>query len=148
MGEENFYVTYKYILAAIFAWIVAQGLKYVFSKYSKKSMRTYRHLYISGGMPSAHSATVMAVSILIGLTEGFGTSIFALSLLLATIVMYDAMMVRRSVGEQGEVLIEMIKKSNKNSGHLPYFARGHKPIEVFCGAVLGCIVAIIFYILV
>lgn len=145
MGEENLYITYRYLMAAVLGWISAQGLKYIFARYNRRSARTYRNLYISGGMPSAHSATVASVTVVIGLVEGFGSSIFALSLLLSAIVMYDAMMVRRSVGEQGEFLLKVIQKEHLDKNGLPYFARGHKPIEVLAGAVLGSIIGCIVY---
>lgn len=64
------------------------------------TLKHFRELYISGNMPSAHSATTMSLTTLIGLSEGIDSVIFALAAL-AAVVMYDALMVRRSVGEQG-----------------------------------------------
>jgi len=94
-----------YILAAIFSWLVAQGLKYIFATVKGKKLGSMRQLYLSGGMPSAHSASVVALLVVIGFKDGTDTAIFGLALLFAAVVMYDAIMVRRSSGEQGTALM-------------------------------------------
>lgn len=96
-------------------------------------------------MPSAHSATVMALAASIGMYEGFDSAIFAASLVLAAIVMYDAMMVRRSSGKQGEILTRLVKKIDGKDTYVPYFAKGHEPLEVAAGAVLGVIIGVVVY---
>jgi len=130
-----------YVVAVMCAWIVAQGLKYILSGIkSKNFMGNFRQLYLSGSMPSAHSASVVALMAIIGLREGTSSSIFALSLLFAAVVMYDAVMVRRSSGEQGEAVTNLIKESNSKI-KLPRVAKGHTPIEVLAGAAVGLLVA-------
>ena len=126
-----------YIIAVISAWIIAQGLKYVLSSIRNKSFkRNVRQLYLSGNMPSAHSATVIALLTVIGVKDGIDTAIFAIATLFSSIVMYDAMMVRRSSGEQGKALTELIKENNSKI-RLPRVAKGHSPIEVLVGAIIG-----------
>lgn len=93
-------------------------------------------------MPSAHSATVMAVLIVIGFKDGFGSAVFGLALLFASVVMYDAMMVRRSSGEQGLALTALIKEQ-KSKVRLPRVAKGHTPFEVLGGAVVGVLIGIV-----
>jgi len=130
-----------YIIAVICAWIVAQGLKYILSGIkSKNFMGNFRQLYLSGSMPSAHSASVVALTAIIGLREGTSSSIFALSLLFAAVVMYDAVMVRRSSGEQGYALTKLIKET-KSKINLPRVAKGHTPMEVLAGVAVGLLVA-------
>ena len=99
-----------YLIAPILGWIAAQGGKYVVAIVKGRSVRKLQSLYISGGMPSAHSATVMALVTVIGMKEGFDSSLFGLGIVFAAVVMYDAMMVRRSSGRQGDVINRMIKE--------------------------------------
>jgi acid phosphatase family membrane protein YuiD len=101
---------------------------------------------MSGGMPSSHSATVVAMATIIGLHDGIGSGLFALSALFALIVMYDAMKVRRSSGEQGEAIRELIKEQ-KSKVKLPRAAKGHTPMEVIAGASLGFVVGVIVFLL-
>ncbi len=132
-----------YIIAIVTAWVAAQGLKYIVSSLKSHSFKkSFRQLYLSGNMPSAHSATVVALLILIGTKEGVGSAIFGLALLFSAIVMYDAVMVRRSSGEQGKAITEMIL-ATKSKIDLPRVAKGHTPIEVLVGALVGAIVGFI-----
>lgn len=132
-----------YIIAIAIAWIVAQGLKYIVGSLKSHSFKkNFRQLYLSGNMPSAHSATVVALLVLVGSREGIGSAIFGLTLLFSAIVMYDAVMVRRSSGEQGKAITEMIL-ATKSKIDLPRVAKGHTPIEVLAGALVGAIVGFI-----
>ena len=76
-----------YLLAALGAWVVAQGSKYLISVAKSRSVRKFRSLYISGGMPSAHSATVVAVLMVVALRDGIESGVFGVAALLAAIVM-------------------------------------------------------------
>lgn len=128
-----------YILAIIAAWALAQGAKYIVAVVQSGKIRNFRHLYLSGNMPSAHSASVVALLTVVGGTEGVDSAVFAVALLFAAIVMYDAIMVRRSSGEQGRILIKLLKEQ-KSSLPLPRVAKGHTPLEVAAGALLGLVV--------
>lgn len=133
-----------YIIAAISGWIFAQLIKYVIASVRKGDPASPRRLYLSGGMPSAHSATVTALTLLIGLKDGWGSPLFAVSLTFASVVIYDAIMVRRSSGEQGESLTALIKEQKSNV-RLPHVSKGHSPIEVLAGMILGMIIATAVY---
>jgi hypothetical protein len=87
-------------------------------------------------MPSSHSAITVALATLIGFTEGTDTAVFALAALFAAVVMYDAVMVRRSSGEQGTAIMSLIEEL-KSKINLPRAAKGHEPLEVAVGAILG-----------
>lgn len=134
-----------YIFAIAVAWFVAQGMKYVIAAVKGKTLNSLRHLYLSGNMPSSHSATVMALLMVIGLRDGVSSGLFGLAALFAAIVMYDAMMVRRSSGEQGEAIQALIRES-KSKVPLPRAARGHTPLEVVVGAILGVGVGYIVFL--
>lgn len=131
-----------YVIAAIAGWAVAQSLKYVIQSIKGRGFKSVRQLYLSGSMPSAHSATVVAVLIVIGFKDGFGSAVFGLALLFASVVMYDAMMVRRSSGEQGQALTALIKEQ-KSKVSLPRVAKGHTPFEVLGGVVVGVLIGIV-----
>lgn len=133
-----------YLIAIIAGWVIAQGLKYVFAVVRQRSFRQLRQLYLSGNMPSSHSATVVALVTVIALIDGVQSPIFAVAALFAAIVMYDAMMVRRSSGEQGLAIQELIK-SLKSSVRLPRAAKGHTPLEVLVGALLGVTIGVVVF---
>lgn len=134
-----------YFLAVIVGWIVAQGSKYIIVAVKDSSLKNFRQLYLSGNMPSAHSTTVAALLTVIALRDGLGSGLFGLATLFAAIVMYDAMMVRRSSGEQGEALQALIKEQ-KSKIPLPRAARGHTPLEVVVGAILGTLIGYIVFL--
>ena len=134
-----------YIIAIIAAWLVAQGAKYLIIAVKQRSFRSFRQLYLSGNMPSAHSASVVALCALIGLRDGFDTGLFGLAALFAGVVMYDAVMVRRSSGEQGMALQSLIKEQKSNVP-LPRAAKGHTPVEVLVGAVLGAVIGSVVFL--
>ncbi len=131
-----------FLIAAAIAWIAAQLLKYIFAVIRHRSVRQYRQFYLSGSMPSAHSATVVAMATVIGIYEGVDSAIFALSVLFAAVVMYDALMVRRSSGEQGVAILRLLKDIKSNIVP-PRVAKGHLPTEVVAGALLGFLIGIL-----
>lgn len=133
-----------YLLAALVGWIVAQGGKYLIAVTKSHSAREFRSLYISGGMPSAHSATVVAVTTVVALKDGVESGLFGVAALFAAVVMYDAMMVRRSSGRQGDILAQLLLDV-KSKIAVPRFAKGHEPAEVFVGAVLGVVIGTIVF---
>ena len=134
-----------YIIAGLAGWVVSQLAKYVIASCKRGSFASLRQLYFSGNMPSAHSATVVAVLVVIGLKDGVGSGLFGLALVFASVVLYDAMMVRRSSGEQGVALTALIKES-KSTVALPRVAMGHTPLEVVVGTLIGFAVGVIVFI--
>ena len=135
-----------YIIAILAGWIIAQGAKYVIVALKNRNFDHFRQLYLSGNMPSAHSATTVALCVVVGLRDGFGSALFAVTALLAGIVMYDAMMVRRSSGEQGLAIHALIALSKNKEIVLPRAARGHTPLEVAVGAILGVAIGAVVFL--
>lgn len=134
-----------YILAAAVSWVVAQGMKYIFASMKGKKLGSMRQLYLSGGMPSAHSASVIALLVVIGFKDGIDSAIFGLALLFAAVVMYDAIMVRRSSGEQG-IALRWLFHDLKLTPAAPFrTAKGHTPREVLGGMVVGLAVGFVVY---
>lgn len=125
---------YALLVAPFAGWIAAQLLKFIFTL--RKDGVSLHDAIQSGGMPSSHSAFMTSLSIAIGLTEGIDSAIFAVSLALTAIIMYDATGVRRTTGEQTVALIAIAKKTGAKI-QLHHDARGHTPIEVAAGALVG-----------
>lgn len=133
-----------YLVVGIVAWSSAQLAKYLIKSFRTKSLRQVNLLYLSGDMPSAHTATVIAMTTVIGLVDGFGSGLFALAAIFSAVVMYDAVMVRRSSGEQGAALLAYFAEI-KRKGALPRVSKGHTPLEVAVGAVWGVGVALVVF---
>lgn len=138
----------KYLITAVLAWFLAQCAKRVLNLfgYNKRVFRDGEStLLLSGGMPSGHSATVVALTTSIGLMEGVNTAVFAISSVLAAIVMYDAMKVRYSSGMQGDAINSLIVEQNSRVAKVRV-AHGHTPLEVAVGALIGVAVAgVVFF---
>jgi acid phosphatase family membrane protein YuiD len=134
-----------YILAIVSAWVLAHIIKYSIAGLRGKRLDLTHQLFISGGMPSSHAATSVAVWAVVLLREGYHSAIFGLATLVVLIVCYDAVKVRRSVGEQGNAIQEIIKKTNVKV-NVPRSAQGHTPLEVIAGSILGCVIGLVVFI--
>ena len=137
--------SYEVIVAAAAANFIAQLYKFV-SNFIRSGTVDIRWLVTTGGMPSSHSSTVVAMCTSIGLIEGFESMVFAVALCVAVVVMYDAAGVRRSAGKQAKVLNQMMEelfsKEHKFSGAKLKELLGHSPVEVLVGALLGAAVSL------
>lgn len=139
-------ISNELFISAAIAWFIAQVLKTIIHTLLTKDFNLER-MYGSGGMPSSHSSTVTALATSSILVYGVGSSEFAISAILAIIVMYDARGVRRETGIQAKVLndlIEMLKDVHNElmsiNEKLKEFV-GHTPLQVVIGALLGFIIA-------
>ena len=135
------------LVVVAIAGLLAQIIKlYVY--WIKDKELNFWHFFEAGGMPSSHSSSVTALTLGIGLTEGWGSPLFTISLVFAIIVMYDATGVRRSAGKQALILNKIIDDMYPNEriqkGKLREIL-GHDPIEVFAGAVLAVVVTLVSY---
>ena len=134
-----------YLITILLAWVSAHIIKFVISSINKERRTLRAYLFISGGMPSAHSAAVTAMVTIIGLKDGISSGLFGLALLFAVIVIYDAVKVRRSAGEQGIAIHKLLKETGSKI-KLPRVAKGHTPTEVALGAVLGAAIGIVVFL--
>lgn len=133
--------SYAYLLAPFLGWLLAQVVKNILRLFSQKGSIS-KKLFSSGDMPSAHTATVVALATVIFANEGI-SNLFALASVLAAVTIYDALVARRSIGEQGTALLRLIEKSPFAKEQLPRVALGHKPLEVVAGGVLGLVIGMI-----
>jgi acid phosphatase family membrane protein YuiD len=128
-------------------WAIAQGIKVVLGVIREKRFN-FKWLIGTGGMPSSHAAGAAALATACGLHSGFDSVSFALAAVFALVTMFDAQGVRRSAGQQAailnQVLDDMYSKGRTEADRLFEFI-GHSPLQVIIGALLGFVLAHIFY---
>ncbi|MCR4408386.1 MAG: divergent PAP2 family protein [Anaerolineae bacterium] len=127
----------------LICWAVAQALK-VFYHLTTQRKLDLRLLTSAGGMPSSHSAFVSALATAIGLREGMGSSDFAICVVFASVVMYDAAGVRRAASRQASILnriLDELFRGQPLSEERLWELIGHTPIQVVVGAIIGIVLA-------
>jgi acid phosphatase family membrane protein YuiD len=135
----------KILIAAFAAWAIAQLSKIFFELFKYRQLRLSR-IVSSGGMPSSHSALVTGLATATGRMTGLDSAAFAITIVLACIVMYDAAGVRRAVSIQARLLNQMIDEAFKGKPFAEKRLReliGHTPLQVIVGGLLGIGVALI-----
>lgn len=140
----------KIFIAAALGWLVAQVLKTLIHLLFTKTFVAER-LVGSGGMPSSHSATVCALVTATYMEHGSASFAFAMAMIMAIVVMYDAIGVRRETGIQAQLLNNIItifedmgRDELSAQDKLKEFI-GHTPFQVLIGGILGIFVAIAYY---
>ena len=135
-------------MSAATGWLTAQVLKTIIYGILNKTFNPER-MVGSGGMPSSHSATVTALATASGIQYGLGSFEFAVSAIVAIIVMYDARGVRLETGKQAQVLNEVMEILQLMGKEMSYEDKlkefvGHTPVQVVVGALLGIVIALIY----
>lgn len=131
---------YEALFVALTVPLIAQTIKFTLHLIFDKKI-DFRLFTTTGGMPSAHSAFVVGLSTTVGLICGFDSIVFAIALVNALVVMYDAAGVRRAAGRQAaclnRILDDFYKHEIQEIGGKLKELLGHTPYQVFWGAVLG-----------
>ena len=141
---------YQILILPLLSLFAAQVLKsFIKSNHQKFSVRS---LMAYSGMPSGHSALVVSLATIIGLTEKISSPLFAMSFILATIIIRDALGLRRYLGQHSHVLnilIKDLKNDQVLDQKYPHLLEriGHTPAQVLAGASLGFAVSLIGYFL-
>lgn len=133
----------KILTVALLSWLAAQSLKVIIS-IIRSGKIDYHRFIGAGGMPSSHSSLAMGLATTIGIEHGWDSTLFALALVLALIIMYDAASLRRAAGQQAEVLNKMLDELFHDGRIREERLKellGHTPLEVLAGALLGIIIA-------
>jgi len=137
----------QHIWIAVTSCLSAQVMKALIGySYSKKFDKAL--LLSTGGMPSSHSAFVVAMAASVGIAEGLHSPVFAVAMIFAIIVMYDAAGVRRAAGKHAEVinnLVERLQSIGITPAEKLKELLGHSPIEVVGGAIWGLLVTTLAY---
>ena len=139
-------LTNKWLWIPLATWLLVQLFKLIVEIFSAKDRKiNFRRILGAGGMPSSHTACITSLATSIGMSEGFGSPLFALAAVFCFIVMYDATGVRRAAGKQAAVLNKMIENDgNINIQEKLVELLGHSPFEVFVGVIVGISIGIIF----
>ena len=142
----GFFTNYL-IVSALTGWFCAQFAKVMVSIFSKDNVKFSTLLFSNGGMPSSHTATVVALCVACLIQEGVSSPLFAVSLILTAVVIIDALGVRYETGKQAQIINKIVRELF--SGKMDEFNLGlkelvgHTPFQVFVGGLLGVGVAVV-----
>ena len=139
------FVTNKYIYIPFSLWLGIQLFKVIWDLVTTKKFN-FKRILGAGGMPSSHAAVVTSLATLIGKNEGVNTPLFALSVIFAFVVMYDAAGVRRAAGKQAKLLNKIIETPGLKMEEVQeklVEVLGHTPTQVIVGAIIGIIAGLI-----
>lgn len=142
----EFFEQYKFIIIPFLVWFSIQLFKVIYDLVTTKKFN-FKRILGAGGMPSSHSAVVTSLATMIGKEYGTDTGIFALSVIFACVVMYDAAGVRRAAGKQAKLLNKIIETPGLTGIEVSERLAevlGHSPKQVMVGALIGIIVGFIF----
>ena len=145
MNELLLFIQNKYIYIPFFLWFGIQLFKLIYDLITTKKFN-FKRIMGAGGMPSSHSAVVAGITTLIGKYEGVDTPLFALSLTVAFVVMYDACGVRRAAGKQAELLNKLVETPGLTGVQVSeklVEVLGHTPVQVLVGALIGIIAGLV-----
>lgn len=136
----------KVLIIGAVAWLTAGVLKTIINFLINKKLSLSR-IFGSGGMPSSHTSTVIALAIAVGYQDGIASAIFAVTIFFTIIVIHDAIGVRLETGKQAKVLNFMMFESDAFKDfdfekELKEYV-GHTPFQALIGAIVGAITAII-----
>lgn len=142
----EFFAQYKYLIIPFAVWFGIQSFKVIWDLVVTHKFN-FKRILGAGGMPSSHSAVVTSLATMIGKSQGINSQIFALSVIFACIVMYDAAGVRRAAGKQAKLLNKLVETpglTNIEVQERLVEVLGHTPTQVLVGAIVGIVVGLIF----
>jgi len=142
------------LAAIVFAQVIKVPIRLIVTKEFEPSL-----VFGTGSMPSSHSAAVSALTTAVGISEGVQSVPFAIAFVFSIITMFDASGVRREAGEHAIILNQLVKDFQKFIDEATHWhdkaeyekiaelktLLGHKPIEVFVGALSGVGIAFLIY---
>lgn len=135
----------KALASALLGWFIAQTIKALFLTLKQRKFRF--DLYsLPGGFPSSHSATVAGLSTAVGMISGFDSVLFAVSIVFAFFIIYDAKVIRGAAGKQAQSLNRLIEAYNEEGEEDMDKLRerlGHSVLEILSGIVIGILVALL-----
>lgn len=132
--------THEIIQAVIITWLVASVIKYIIALYNDNCTSFFEEFFVTGGMPSSHSAIVTCVTVSIFLLEGV-SNLFVVSGIFSLLVIRDSFGVRKSVGDQAKLINKIAKKDHIHAS--VKVVLGHTLYQVITGMLLGALVAVL-----
>ena len=133
------------VLVVVFvSWGAAQTLKFLIKAFQGDI--NFYNFITTGGMPSGHSTVICVLATAIGLSSGFTSPLFAVTVAIAIIIMHDAVVIRGAAGRQARILNRLIDKYQKEiKEHHLKVKLGHTPFEVAVGSLLGIAIALLLW---
>lgn len=145
-------VDYIYLIIPFTSVIVAQIIKFTIESIQERKFKWLRLLNGNGGMPSTHTSFCFSLTAYIGMLHGVNSALFAVTLIFALIVSYDAMGMRRESEKQAVAINKIVDELDDDNPRLTMKKLkehiGHEPLEVFMGIILGTVMALLFFYLV
>ena len=145
MGTINEIFKNKYIVVPLLLWFLIQVFKVIYDLITTKKFN-FKRIMGAGGMPSSHSAVVTSLATMVGKNYGTDSAIFAIAVIFAFIVMYDAAGVRRAAGKQAQLLNKIVETPGLTGVQVTeklVEVLGHTPTQVIVGATIGVIVGLL-----
>lgn len=136
---------FKYLYVPFAMWFGIQLFKVIYDLVTTKKFN-FKRILGAGGMPSSHSAVVTSLATLIGKYQGITTPIFAISVIFAFVVMYDAAGIRRAAGKQAKLLNKLVETPGLSGVEVSerlVEVLGHTPTQVLVGALIGIIAGLV-----
>jgi hypothetical protein len=145
MEEINQLLINKALVSSVLAWFIAQTAKAIFLTIKSRKFRF--NLYsLPGGFPSSHSATCIGLVTAVGLVDGLSSSLFAISVILAVFIIYDAKVIRVEAGKQAQSLNKVLLMIEEDTGEKMERLKeilGHSLLEILCGGLIGILAALL-----
>ncbi len=141
----EFWAQYRFLITPFAAWFGIQLFKLIWDLVETKKFN-FKRILGAGGMPSSHSAVVTSLATMIGRQYGVASPIFAMAVIFAIVVMYDAAGVRRAAGKQAELLNKIVETPGLTGVQVSeklVEVLGHTPTQVFVGALIGIVIGLI-----
>jgi len=141
---NDYLIINNVLLSAILAWFIAQTMKVFILAYKQKKFRW--GLYsLPGNFPSSHSAVVSALVVGVGIVEGIGSPVFAVAVILAFFIIYDAKVIRGAAGRQAQSLNRVIEKIGEGNEDIDKLKEilGHSALEISSGIIIGIICSLL-----
>lgn len=134
------------VIAGLSAWFIAQTIKVIVLSFTQKKF-SFSWYLVPGDFPSSHSAAILALTTVIGLHDGFNSTIFALALGLTAFIIYDASVLRKAAQKQARSVNKLIEAIKLNKELEPLRdVLGHTYFEIITGSIIGILTGIIIYL--
>ena len=126
-------------VAVVTAWLLAQVILKIITFSIKRKMLFLKAAFMGGGMPSGHSALVAALSTAVGLSQGFNSIIFMVTVIFSIVIIYETLVTKRAIAD----FLKVIAQENPNKHAVEQL--GHSIKEVAAGIGVGILVVLLFY---
>lgn len=134
---------YAVFLIPIVVGVIAQVTKFI--NFTLKHGWNPSYAFTHGHMPSAHTAFITALVVSVGHYEGMNSGAFSVAIILAIIVIDDALRLRVYMGDQGRYLNTIVRQLSIDTQKFPRLKErvGHKISEVFAGGLVGILLTLL-----